>query len=300
MLCSICGKFGTLPILCRVCKHVAGYTCGGYLCQPALWARKRHEPPSVVPLMNLRCDDCQRAAKRMKQAQQAWALRAATLFTDPKHHNPQKYAYLVHGVKASRAEDVAGGAGELILTNPREALRRIRPISTSLISATATTTWGGTGLILQVPSDAVFAASWEDIGLENWNADLDYPLSKFMSKGLMLPDAILSGTKSSWNEIGVMGGPGISVIGVFVQTQNRDPTDKDMAGRYVRFADENSLPIVELPIDTENSYETRDLVQLASKPKMRKRNEVKRKAVQKFRALSSPGSTVGSIPPKPE
>ncbi|MDG0817720.1 hypothetical protein [Bdellovibrio svalbardensis] len=138
-------------------------------------------------------------------------------FTDPSHHNPESFTYLVHGVM-----DREG----FLKNNGFESISQWSSLSTSLISNRNSRTFGTAGLILKVPAENIFATVPRDFGSNvkmlraknEVNQLLKFYESTF---GLDKPQDLLKRTEpKKYNEVLISGetteGGPIQIIGVFV------------------------------------------------------------------------------------
>ena len=92
------------------------------------------------------------------EARQTWD---ESHFTDPKHHDPQKFAYIIHTVDHLQTRRSLEVVMDYILNHT--AAGPCSTISTSVITEQKQSAFGEIGFILSVPSENILAAKGGDL-----------------------------------------------------------------------------------------------------------------------------------------
>lgn len=182
--------------------------------------------------------------------------------TDPNHHDPDNFRYIVHSLSEDEELTESMGYGGYVaateegikaekpvnpLDHPEEFMQK-KFISASLIDQSHIYTSGTVGLILTVPYSNILSATPDDMGSDH--SEITEELIDFNGTKLPSPDQILDGTSGEWNEVLIRGkianGKTIGIGGVFIIKPESDPTPARLEPKVKEFAEKYDLPIIVL------------------------------------------------------
>lgn len=192
--------------------------------------------------------------------------------TDPRHHNPNEFRYLVHGFNPYSQQPLiqalAANMGERaddskiikLIDNP-ECLAEREHLSCSLIDQDHTGTWGTVGLIVGAHPSLIQVTAPHDIGSVHGS---DGIISSLRRKyGVLEPDTLLQRTpEKSYNEVVVKGqiaGKSLVLLGFFVKAYQGEPLEPDLAHCVHAHASRLSLPVIYIE---EKVYSGKDRVEI--------------------------------------
>ncbi len=162
-------------------------------------------------------------------AQAAWDPNTA--FTDPAHHDPKNFTYMINGIQEY---EQTPQHIEAVLENPTTIKNAL--ISTSIITSGKTPLWCPSGFVLKAPKENVVSGSSKDQAVKSWVSmyhDVEIYgeiVRVFGEFGLPSPQQVLAGTEQAapylgggyrqHNEVAVQGstqaGGDVEVVGIFV------------------------------------------------------------------------------------
>jgi len=181
--------------------------------------------------------------------------------TDPKHHNPEKFRYIVHALSDDEDLDFSlamehyrGGldSGFPIehpidpRVNPKEFLQK-KYLSCSLIDQDHQDTTGMTGLILAVPKENILRAHPMDLGTTyneevfNLDSDPDLPDAQDILEQTMpsyYNEVLITNTSKTGKKIKYAG----AFTFVFAPGKSVRP---DLDGKIREFAKKQKIPLIE-------------------------------------------------------
>lgn len=189
--------------------------------------------------------------------------------TDPRHHNPCNFRYLVHAVhlpdslvrctqrlfivQEYRQGRVQSNSRPIdLLENPYDIAEK-PVISASLINQDRTGTWGPGGFILEVLPEHVQRTSPRDtgtdfIGLSSLRSDSSQP--PLLPQEILTPEGLLERTDPyTYNEVVLSGrtkaGTPVRIVGIFiVKLPNGEVLDEVLAQKLRELAYRHKWPIV--------------------------------------------------------
>lgn len=206
--------------------------------------------------------------------------------TDPSHHNPDRYRYLVHAfnpfakltmplaqLTAHRdgimdATDKSHGDQSIDLFRQPDRLNERVSLSTSLIDQDHHGTWGSIGLILEAPEDNIVITASSDVG--SLNASPDFLRQQAESHRHMSGDQLLQQTPpTSYNEVVALAKTGqgdLKLKGFFAKVDEEGYLDEKSAQTLKYQAQRLGLPFVEIIEPSqfgEDKYEVQSEVRYA-------------------------------------
>lgn len=196
--------------------------------------------------------------------------------TDPAHHNPEQYRYLVYAFNPySRSSQPLVAlynqtAGEennpkqkIELFNEPERLGEKLSLSMSLIDQKHLGTWGMAGLIVRAPAENIVATSTSDMG--TLNSDTEALRLKAQQNPPIPADSLLEHSSPHfYNEVaGLVSTPSgkIELVGFFTKVDEviKNELDPYLGSKMRLHAKRLGLPLVSLP--ESNPYKKEEVIE---------------------------------------
>ena len=181
----------------------------------------------------------------------------AAELTDPKHHNPERFCYLVHGLNPGAKDQLLmlalrqgryDASQEVDLLRDPEKIVDKKLISTSIINQDHMKTWGSVFFILDAPWNNYVSMSPRDSATNITNPDfvLDYSQPPYA-----LPSQLVEQSQGGLNEVVVTGTKGteqVKIIGIGIkltdvgEEKNHEPGE---AEQMRAIAERLGVPLIE-------------------------------------------------------